>query len=167
MKQKNLVNFILILPLCEGTKGLSLSLYINNIINLFIEGQCKRTEKEYAEIEEKFKSLNTSLEEIDRLYQKQTDLEKENANAQQLIQKLTKEQSIAENELSKLLSKVDRHTKEYNEQLNELDITYTKEGKSLQLKFFPKASSLDKMSSIDLKRIAIVSISLLSLGLTL
>ena len=59
-------------------------------------------------MEEKFKSLNTSLEEIDRLYQKQTDLEKENANAQQLIQKLTKEQSIAENELSKLLLKVQK-----------------------------------------------------------
>ena len=67
-------------------------------------------------MEEKFKSLNTSLEEIDRLYQKQTDLEKENANAQQLIQKLTKEQSIAENELSKLLLKAQQQQQQQQQQ---------------------------------------------------
>ncbi|KAI9264977.1 HEC/Ndc80p family-domain-containing protein [Phascolomyces articulosus] len=72
----------------------------------YLEAQCATVKQEHMEMQQVLKSHNTSLEEIGRLNDEQTALEKECANSQSLAQKLAKEQSTLENELSKQIAKV-------------------------------------------------------------
>ncbi|KAI9491323.1 HEC/Ndc80p family-domain-containing protein [Zychaea mexicana] len=118
-----------------------------------LEAQLQQANNQKAEMEEKLKSYNISLEEITQLSDKQTQLERECVSAQSLAQQLVKKQSIAENELSQRIAKLASITTEYNAKIAELGIRSTDDGTHLHLEIDAGASNPQHMFSADLKRV--------------